>query len=299
MKNCSLLLISLAIALGLASAISLEADIADNALVVDSRVLQESASGSGSVSYPAAGALIAGAVDGLGDVVALLDGLLAAFPFLGALIALLLAIIAAITAILGELFGRRELSRQEVRGLKSSKVDPELADGLMTGIDMIMDIIGDLMEAREDPVVGTALDEQICALYDVVGEMEAILYGGRRALKAKSGKTAGFSCPKAGKSAKTYSPSPTATVVETYYYKSAKAKSYVVAAPGRAKAAGKSAGAKSGAKGGKGGKGGAKGGKAGGKSGGGKSVGGGGFGGKSTGGFGGKSGGFGGSKGGK
>merc|ERR1712032_870091 len=131
---------------------------------------------------------------------------------------------------MGELFGRRELRRQEVRGLKSSKVDPELADGLMTAIDMIMDIISDLMEAREDPVVGTALDEQICALYDVVGEMEAILYGGRRALKAKSGKS-GFSCPKAGKSAKTYSPSPTATVVETYYYKSAKAKSYYTAAP--------------------------------------------------------------------
>uniref|UniRef100_A0A7S1BML2 Uncharacterized protein n=1 Tax=Corethron hystrix TaxID=216773 RepID=A0A7S1BML2_9STRA len=286
MKNCSLLLISLAIALGLASAISLEADIADNALVVDSRVLQESASGSGSVSYPAAGALIAGAVDGLGDVVALLDGLLAAFPFLGALIALLLAIIAAITAILGELFGRRELSRQEVRGLKSSKVDPELADGLMTGIDMIMDIIGDLMEAREDPVVGTALDEQICALYDVVGEMESMLYGGRRALKAKTGKSAGFSCPKAGKSAKTYSPSP----VPQPYYKVVKAKSYVVL-PARAKAAVKSA-AKAGKSVGKAG------GKAHGKSygakGGGKSVV------AKSGGYGGKSGGkFGGGFGGK
>uniref|UniRef100_A0A6U5HXA8 Uncharacterized protein n=1 Tax=Corethron hystrix TaxID=216773 RepID=A0A6U5HXA8_9STRA len=286
MKNCSLLLISLAIALGLASAISLEADIADNALVVDSRVLQESASGSGSVSYPAAGALIAGAADDLGLVVALLEGLLAAFPALGAIIDLLLAIIAAIMAILAELFGRRELRRQEVRGLKSSKVDPELAEGLMTGIDMITDIIGDLMEAREDPVVGTALDEQICALYDVVGEMESMLYGGRRALKAKTGKSAGFSCPKAGKSAKTYSSSP----VPQPYYKVVKAKSYVVL-PSRAKAGVKSA-AKAGKSVGKAG------GKAHGKSygakGGGKSVV------AKSGGYGGKSGGkFGGGFGGK
>eukprot|EP00587_Corethron_hystrix_P007002 CAMPEP_0113306108 /NCGR_PEP_ID=MMETSP0010_2-20120614/5491_1 /TAXON_ID=216773 ORGANISM="Corethron hystrix, Strain 308" /NCGR_SAMPLE_ID=MMETSP0010_2 /ASSEMBLY_ACC=CAM_ASM_000155 /LENGTH=274 /DNA_ID=CAMNT_0000160709 /DNA_START=312 /DNA_END=1136 /DNA_ORIENTATION=- /assembly_acc=CAM_ASM_000155 len=219
MKNLSLFLLSLALALGLASAITLEADIADNALVVDSRVLQESASGSGSVSYPAAGALIAGAADDLGLVVALLEGLLAAFPALGAIIDLLLAIIAAIMAILAELFGRRELRRQEVRGLKSSKVDPELAEGLTTGIEMIEGIIGDLMEAREDPVVGTALDEQICALYGVVDDMEAMLYGGRR-LKAKSGKS-GFSCPEGGKSGKTIVAAPVGI-------KSYKAKSVVV-----------------------------------------------------------------------
>jgi len=234
MKNSILSALSLALALGFTTAVSLEADNSENALLVDPRALQESASGSASGSLPAVLATFSSLLD-------LMDGLLALFPFLAGLIAMLLAIFEAIATILG---GRRLMNRElsisdgSPRALKSSKADPDLVEGLTSAIEMIMEIVSDLMELRDDPDIGTALDEQICALYDVAGEMEAIIYGGRRALKAKSGKTAGFSCPKAGKSAKTYSPSPTATVVETYYYKSAKAKSYYTAAPEEAGGAG-------------------------------------------------------------
>merc|ERR1712151_18071 len=93
----------------------------------------------------------------------------------------------------------------------------------------MLDIISMLIEAREDPNVGDALDAQICALGDTVDDLEAMIggkSGKRRALK--SGRSGGFYCP-SGKSGKTYAPS--ATGAPTYLKSGKGAKSSKTYAP--------------------------------------------------------------------
>eukprot|EP00587_Corethron_hystrix_P013009 CAMPEP_0113318736 /NCGR_PEP_ID=MMETSP0010_2-20120614/13190_1 /TAXON_ID=216773 ORGANISM="Corethron hystrix, Strain 308" /NCGR_SAMPLE_ID=MMETSP0010_2 /ASSEMBLY_ACC=CAM_ASM_000155 /LENGTH=166 /DNA_ID=CAMNT_0000176107 /DNA_START=396 /DNA_END=896 /DNA_ORIENTATION=- /assembly_acc=CAM_ASM_000155 len=101
---------------------------------------------------------------------------------------------------------------------------PEFAEFLDEFIEFISSLFAQFMEAREDPNVGEAFDEQICALAEIIAEMEGMMgkSGKGKSLKgrnskAKSGKGLGIECPeiKSGKSAKTYSPSPTPTTPAT------------------------------------------------------------------------------------
>lgn len=229
MKHLSLSLFSMILALGLASSVALEADNADVA-PIHSRALQGSSSGSGSGSasgsIPLGAMLIMGVLDALLALLGAFEILAGLFPFLAAFVPMFMMIFEALVLILLDLFGI-EFRKRQLKSSKISKLNPDLVSGLESAIAAIEDMISDLMEAREDPAVGTALDEQICTLADTVGEFEAILgakSGKRRALKAKSGKVAGLACPKSEKSGKTTNPFP--VVTKSAKAKSAKAKSY-------------------------------------------------------------------------
>jgi len=135
------------------------------------------------------------------------------FPMLTPLLSACVLVFETVASILLATTGCEPYRRRE---LKSGNMHPEMEEGMEEAVTFLTDAIEDMMIAREDPVVGTLYDEQICELADILSEVEGMLgkSGKRRTLKGKSSK-GGLSCgSKSGKgySGKTYSPSPSATV---------------------------------------------------------------------------------------
>lgn len=228
MKNFS---ISLSV-LVLSASLVYSYEIEGQNVVASPRFLEGSSSGSGSGSCAAGpGALaVLGAVDSLDAVIVALTALAASFSFLASIVALLEGIVESIGGTLLEATGCS--ARRKKRELKSYKyMDPELVAGVQDALMGLYDAIDALIEARSDPAIGDAFDADICSLADAAAELEAVLGGRRRALKSKSGKAGGIICEYAGKSAKTYSPSPTATAALTYKAKSGKGYYYATVTP--------------------------------------------------------------------
>mmetsp|Transcript_2323 Transcript_2323/g.4531 ORF Transcript_2323/g.4531 Transcript_2323/m.4531 type:complete len:245 (-) Transcript_2323:320-1054(-) len=186
--------------------------------IVDSRLLQASASGSGSVSLCGSPGcfLIALMIADSKLFPEVFEYILTVFqfPMMEPIFDMLTALFEAVVEIavgLGIVVApARQLGPPEV---------PEFAEFLDEFIEFISSLFAQFMEAREDPNVGEAFDEQICAAAEVVAEVEGMMgksLKGRN-LKGKSGKGLGIECPeiKSGKSAKTYSPSPTPTTPAT------------------------------------------------------------------------------------
>eukprot|EP00587_Corethron_hystrix_P007448 CAMPEP_0113323794 /NCGR_PEP_ID=MMETSP0010_2-20120614/16567_1 /TAXON_ID=216773 ORGANISM="Corethron hystrix, Strain 308" /NCGR_SAMPLE_ID=MMETSP0010_2 /ASSEMBLY_ACC=CAM_ASM_000155 /LENGTH=253 /DNA_ID=CAMNT_0000182861 /DNA_START=147 /DNA_END=908 /DNA_ORIENTATION=+ /assembly_acc=CAM_ASM_000155 len=217
--------------------------------VMDSRLLQASASGSVSGSVSLCGSpgclLIAELIAAGLFVLGVFEFNLTFFPMLESIFDMLAGLLEAVVEIAVGLGIIVPPARKA--GPKSSKMDPELAEYLVIIVEEVSYLIAGFMEAREDPNVGEAFDEQICAAAEVVAEVEGMMgksLKGRN-LKGKSGKGLGIECPeiksgKSGKSAKTYSPSPTPTTPATSMKSAKSAKSIKAAKSAKAAKAMKS-----------------------------------------------------------
>jgi len=231
------LITTLAVSIFLSGIVATFAHDVSDAAVVSVRDLAESASASASPSLSVTyeegspAALIAGALAAFGLVFDLLDGLVLLLPALAGLIAILMGIFAAIMAFFVIVFGREALPEDRRERNRNLQLDGETVDALEDVIELLQGIVDDLVLAREDPLIGTGLDGEICEIVEVIDYLEILLpgtAGKRRVLKAKSGGaddgldfcvesgSSGKSASAYSYSGKTYSPMPTDYSAKSY-----------------------------------------------------------------------------------
>jgi len=151
-------------------------DVPD-AVVFSARELAESASASASpslsVTVPESGAaLLSAALASFGIVFAGLEVLLMSFPALGPLLASLQVTYDAIYAFFVLIFGKRAAFPKDIQAMMRNK-----ADDAGDVIDLLESIVDDLVKAREDPMIGTGIDGEICDLVDIIAEIKMVIYG--------------------------------------------------------------------------------------------------------------------------